>query len=93
MRIIKSITVLGRRWTNHFSVSILVDGKQVHHIPLDCGTGDYYLQAAFEWLDEQKVTDRRKGAMGTPEPPWRYCEDRDIALHYEAADVNRKRDL
>ena len=94
---IQSITILGRRWGNHFSASILVNGAQVHHIPLQCGTGDYFAQAGFEWLDEwldkQGITGRKRHASGIMEPAWRYCQDRGIIYHVEGVDVARKKDL
>lgn len=96
----KSIQVSGRRWfqktygNTYCTASIYVDGAKVHTLPRQYGYGDYYLQAAGEWLDANGYTpDREKYHSGGSEPLWRYCNDRGIAFLYSATDVQRQKDL
>lgn len=72
---------------------IIVNGENVAKLGPMYGYGDYYLQAAFEWLDANGYTNRHKAANGSSDAPWGYCKDRGIVLSYSAADVRRERDL
>lgn len=60
--LLRVIVIRGRRWfqksygNTYFSASIEVDGKIVHTIEYAIGYGDYYLQAAWEWLSENGCT-------------------------------------
>ena len=53
---VRSITIIGRRWfdkingNTYFSANIYVNNEHVKYIPESYGYGDYYQQAAFEWL-------------------------------------------
>jgi len=99
MKKINSITILGRRWfqqsggNTYFSSQILVNGKLIHVIPFQYGYDNHYLQASFEWLDQNGWTYREKYQNSSSESPWRYCKDKGIELHYSATDVQRKKDL
>jgi hypothetical protein len=90
----KSITIIGRKWfaktygNTYHSATILVDGKQVHNTGQHYGYGEQYLQTAWEWL-KQHTTIPNDSAQ----PPWEYCEDNGITLHYSATDVPREKDL
>jgi hypothetical protein len=97
----QSIQVSGRRWfqrtygNTYCTASIYVNGVKVHTLPRQYGYGDYYLQAAGEWLDANGYTpDREKHAStGGMEPLWRYCNDRGISFLYSVSDVSRQKDL
>lgn len=96
---INSITVIGRKWfdsragNTYFTAAILINGLEVHRLPYEYGYADQYLQSAFEWLDAAGHTSRERYVHGGHETPRDYCTCQGIALHYEAADVKRKRDL
>lgn len=95
----KSIQITGRRWfqrtygNTYCTASIYVDGVKVHTTPREYGYGDYYLQAASEWLDANGYTDRVKHSNGGSEPLRIYCERHGIAFLYSVTDVQRQKDL
>lgn len=90
-----SITVIGRRWfdrvngNTYFTASILVDGKQVHSLPRQYGHGNHYLTVATEWLEKEGYIKREHRS----EPLWQVANREGFILHYEAIDVQRKKDL
>jgi len=95
----KSITIIGRRWfqttygNTYFSVEIYVNGKHVHKINYAYGYDSMYCQSAFEWLDKNGYTNRKKYSWGSSEIPFRYCMKNGIELINSVTDVSRKRDL
>jgi hypothetical protein len=90
---IRSITIFGRRWRDqnantYFSASILVNGVFVHRIRKEYGYGDQYFQASMDWLKAAQMFEVPEGAS-----PWSFCEEHNINLHFEVADVARRSDL
>ena len=96
---VKAITVIGRRWfdkingNTYFSADILVNNQLVHSIKYQYGYGDFYMQAAGEWLAKYGYTHPEKYEFGGITPLWRYCEDNNISLYKTVTDVMRKKDL
>lgn len=94
-----NITILGRRWfqrtygNTYFTAKIYIDGELVHEIPKSYGYGDYYVQAAGEWLHDNGYTNQKAQVNGGYEPLWSYCSQNGIAFTYQATDVARKKDL
>ena len=95
----KSITILGRRWfdrvngNTYFSARAIVDGKEESHIPYAYGYGDQYLQEAWDEVVKRHNLDVERYQSGGIEGPSYWCRRNGVALHYEAVDVGRKRDL
>ena len=97
---VKSIVVVGKRWfqrgpgNTYCTAEILVNGKLVHKTEPEYGYGDYYLQAAGEWLDKNGyLPDIERYQTGGRETLWRYCERKKIAFSSSVSDVSRERDL
>jgi len=96
----QAIHVHGRRWferTNgntYHSVTVWVDGDQVHRTDFTYGYGDHWLQTATQALDGLGLLPgiKRYNSGGT-ESLWQYCQDRSIKLVTEVDDVRRKKDL
>jgi len=99
MKPIKSISIQGRRWfqrsagNTYCSASILVNGEPVHELPRQYGYGDYYLQAATEWLDENGYIHPEHYKWGGTEPLWQVQDREGFDLYTTVADVSRERDL
>ncbi len=57
----KHISIIGRRWfqktygNTYHSVTVIVDGETVGHVPLAYGYGEQYIQSAFEILQKAGV--------------------------------------
>lgn len=95
----ESISIYGRRWfsrtygNTYFTVAIYVDNELVHQSDREYGYGDYYAQAAGEWLAENGYIVPKKYDHGGQEALWLYCRNNDIKFTNEVADVKRQRDL
>ena len=74
---VHAITLIGGEWFDRVNgnsynrCKIYLNGELVHVTLFQYGYGDYYLQAAQEWLQKNIFTD-----MGENEPLWRYCRDK-----------------
>jgi hypothetical protein len=96
---ITSITIIGRRWrqrstgNTYCTATIMVNGVPVHRTEPEYGYGDYYEQAAWEWLAAEKIVDPERYAFGGLRPAHDYCREHGIAFHREVSDVTRERDL
>lgn len=96
----QSIVVQGRRWrqrtygNTYHTVSVIVDGEHIGTSPITYGYGDHYMQTAHEILVEKGVLpEPERYPSGARQPLWRQCQEMVIALHYDAIDVARKKDL
>lgn len=95
----KTLTIIGRRWfqktygNTYNSVRILVDGAEVAYLERSYGYGDYYVQRAFEWLETNGHVQLEHYPNGGTEGWRQWAERNGVALHYEAIDVGRERDL
>ena len=96
---VKSITIVGKRWfqksygNTYHTATIVVDGEPVEGVERSYGYGDHYIQSATEKLDELGIIKRKTFPNGSSEPLWQYCRRLGIKYHYEAANVDRQRDL
>lgn len=95
-----TITVIGKRWfqrtygNTYNSARILVDGVQVAYLPESYGYGDFYMQRAADWLEENGyMPERENYSFGGAEQLWTYCNRKGLKCEYWAEDVSRKRDL
>lgn len=74
---VHAITLIGGLWFDKINgnsynrCKIYLNGVLVHVTPFKYGYGDYYLQAAAEWLQKNVFTDMKEN-----ESLWRYCRDR-----------------
>ena len=90
-RKIKSITVLGRKWfdkvngNTYNTAQIMVNGETVGKTEFQYGYGDFYLQAAGDWLEKHGYTKPEHYQHGGITPLWRYCQDNNI--HFEHSDA------
>lgn len=95
----KSITILGRRWfdrgpgNTYHSATAIVDGEVKARIDFAYGYGDQYLHNAFAALERAEVIPAHNRDNYGYAAPWSRCEALGIKLHYEAADVQRRKDL
>jgi hypothetical protein len=93
-RKIKSITVLGRLWfdkingNTYNTAVIMINGETVGKTDFQYGYGDFYVQAATEWLVKNKYIKLTEEHQAL----WRYCEDNNIHFEYSKA-YYLKRDL
>lgn len=93
------ILIRGRRWfqksygNTYFTATIYINNKLVANLPEQYGYGEYYMQAAGEWLKRNGYTAQREYPTGGLEPLWHYCRDNGITLYYDAVDVKREKDL
>jgi hypothetical protein len=90
-----SITLYTKRWFNrscgntYHSVTIFVNGEQVHRVDFAYGYGQQYEWTAKSWL-------AKNGYLKTiqdNESLWRYCETHKIHYMTFVSDVGRKKDL
>jgi len=96
---VRTITVIGRVWgpdrngNRHSGGTIVVNGHAV--CTLEPAGDTAYLWSAFSWLDEHGYTNRKPQSehRDSTEDPGAYCRRKDIALHYEAIRVGRRKDL
>lgn len=96
----KEIKIYGRRWFRrtyggtYFRFYIYVDGDLVHESELHSGYGDYYLEVATQWLeDEGYIPKRPQYSNGGKPTGWQWIRDElKIPLHYSAIDVKRQKD-
>ena len=98
----RSILIIGRRWfqrsygNTYCTSEIHIDGKLVHKLPRQYGYGDYYRQAAEDWLDSSGLVPARPRSPhnGIPSPGWQVWRD-EMGIDYQsyALDVQRQRDL
>lgn len=96
----QEIKIYGRRWFRrtyggtYFRVYIYVDGELVHESPLHSGYGDYYLEVATQWLeDEGYIPPRPESRNGSRPPGWAWIRDTlKIPFQYSAVDVKRQKD-
>ena len=101
MKKTKSITLYGRRWfqktygNTYHTVSIYVNGENVHNTEPEYGYGDQWEYTASEWLYENGYTPGvEDGPHGGLTPClWRYCEENGIEYVRGVCDVSRERDL
>jgi hypothetical protein len=95
----KHIVINGRRWfqksygNTYCTADIFIDGELIHTLPKEYGYGDYYLQAASEWLADNGHVNLEKHANGSREPLWQLLDNGEITLVTSVNDVNRERDL
>jgi hypothetical protein len=92
----RAIVVIGRRWwsptsgNTEMTANIYVNGHLVARLE-DCGGyGDYYQQAAAEWLEANGYLPKLSGKH---HPLWHYRDDFGIELIQECSDVALRRDL
>jgi hypothetical protein len=89
-RKIKSITILGRKWfdkvngNTYNTAQIMVNGETVGKTPFQYGYGDFYLQAAGLWLEENKYIKLEHYEHGGSQSLWRYCDENKIHFEYSA---------
>ncbi|KKK93892.1 hypothetical protein LCGC14_2688340 [marine sediment metagenome] len=87
---VKTITVLGRKWwdrpngNTYNTAQVMVNGVTVGKTEYCYGYGDYYLQAAGDWLEKRGYIKRGHYPYGGATPLWRYCSDNNIHLEYSA---------
>jgi len=75
-------------------VFIIAKNGSVVGEPRAYGYGEYYLQRAGEWLEENGyMPDREHYPSGNKEQAWCYFADRDVPFHYSAVNVQREKDL
>jgi hypothetical protein len=96
----KNVIIRGKRWfqksygNTYNSLSIIVDGEEVAYLPMSYGYGDFYMQRAADWLEENGyMPERGHYSFGGAEQLWTYCSRNNIQCNYYAEDVSRKRDL
>lgn len=95
----KTLTVIGRRWFRktyggtYCTAQIYVDGVMIHKTPRQYGYGDFYEQAAAEYLEAQGLISPKKYENGGHEPLWAYCSNNKIIYSRTVSDVSRQRDL
>jgi len=93
----KVIHVHGRRWferTNgntYHSVTVWVDGEQVHRLDFAYGYGSMYEQNACDWLRHNGYMPGSQGDKYVSLS--RYCREHGIKYVCECDDVRRKKDL
>lgn len=87
---IKSITILGRKWfdkvngNTYNTAQIMVNGETVGKTEFQYGYGDYYVQAAGDWLEKNGYITREQYTWGGSQPLWNYCSDNGIHFEYSA---------
>ena len=95
----ETLTIIGRRWfdrvngNTYFSARAIVDGKEEAYIPYEYGYGDQYRDSIWEEVVKRHGLDVERYQSGGIEGPSYWCRRNGVALHYEAADVRRKKDL
>ena len=97
----KVIHIHGRKWfekvngNTYHSVTVWVDGEQVHRTDFEYGYGSQYLWTATVALKNEGFLPGIKGHEkgGHLESLWRYCERKGIKFVDEVTDVQRKKDL
>jgi len=88
---IKTITVLGRKWwdkvngNTYNTARVMVNGVTVGKTEFQYGYGDFYVQAAAEWLEKNGYITRKHYDNGGSEALWTYCSDHNIHLEYSSA--------
>lgn len=91
---VNSLIINGRRWfqrsygSTYCTADIYVNGEHVHTTPIEYGYGDYYLQAAGEWLAANGYVPHEHRHY-LPH----YCDEAGIDLVNSVSDVSRERDL
>jgi hypothetical protein len=96
---VKTITVFGRRWfqksygNTYNTVSVMVNGETVVNLDKHYGYGDFYLQRAGQWLDDNGYIKPEHYQHGGITPLWQYCRDNNIHFEYHVTDVSREKDL
>jgi hypothetical protein len=98
----RSILIIGRRWfqrtygNTYCTAEIHVDGCLVHKTPRQYGYGDFYRQAAEDWLDSSGLVPPRPRSTrnNIAAPGWQVWRD-ELGIDYQsyALDVQRQRDL
>ena len=95
----ESITVIGRTWfrksagNSYCTCDVLVDGRLIARLPKESGYGDYYLQKAFEYLDNVQLIALHRYPNGSTETPWQYCRRNNIHLYNTITPVAKESDL
>lgn len=96
----KQVVIVGRQWWRrgsggmYFTANISVDGNYVGSTPINGGSGDQYLHAGWEWLEDNGyVPTRERHKNGGCTPPRLAAEALGIKLEYYSVDVRRERDL
>lgn len=88
---IQSITVLGRKWhdkingNTYCTAGILINGKLVGKTEYQYGYGDFYEQAATEWLEKNGYIELEHYQNGGAEMLWSYCDKHGINYYRQAA--------
>ena len=97
---IKAVSIIGRRWFNrgpgntYHSVKAVVDGEVRASVDFAYGYGDRYRETGWTALEKAgAVPDRPRDERGITLSVWLWCQDQGIKLHYEVADVSRRKDL
>lgn len=91
----RAIVIIGRRWwsptsgNTEMSVDIYVNGHMVARLEDVGGYGDYYQQAAAEWLRENGYVP----GLGEHDALWHYRDDFGVTLIQQCSDVALRRDL
>lgn len=91
----QSLTLIARRWfdrkagNTYHSVTVLIDGTEVHTSGMHYGYDRHFEQTALEWLlYSEKVPQSFRD-----KPLSLACREAGIAFTSNVSDVSRKRDL
>jgi hypothetical protein len=93
------IHVSGRRWLDkkngntYHTVRVWVDGQFAVEHGMTFGYDNQYLETAHDALAANDLLPVEYYSNGVRKTLARTCEDRNIRLSYDCADVGRKRDL
>lgn len=91
----KTISIFARRWfqksagNTYHSVTIYVDGEEVHYEPFEYGYGTQYQETAARWLYNNGYLP----GLAKNETLWRYAQRKGIKFNEDVAEVSRKKDL
>lgn len=97
MKTMKTVHVHGSTWfdrlngNTYSTARIYVDGEHVGDTPFEYGYGDYYIQAAGEWLDANDYTNRKRYAHGGYPALWSVLRDAGVIFTSERGEELKKR--
>ncbi len=88
---IKSITVMERlrqdkvNGNTYNTTQRIMNGVTVGKTIFQYGYGDFYIQAAGDWLEKNGYIKREHYPHGGATPLWSYCSDNGIHCEYQSA--------
>jgi hypothetical protein len=91
-----SYHIEGRRWfkeNTYHSVRIFKDSECIAYLPWQYGYGDFYIETALQWLEQNNEIPLRERHSNGSQPGGTLFVRETLKSTYSVIDVQRKKDL